>query len=217
MKPTLNNVLIAMIACSTNLAAAEKLPVPSRDITDPIRPGETRTAVFAGGCFWCTEAVFEQLAGVTNVVSGYTGDEAGKASYKKVSAGETKHAEAIQITYDPGKITYGQLLQVFFTIHDPTQKDGQGPDWGRQYRSAIFYATDAEKEVAAAYIKQLSDAKAFSKPIVTTLEPLVKFYPAEDYHQDFVTLNPSHPYVRQWVPGKLNKLRQAHPELLKSK
>jgi peptide-methionine (S)-S-oxide reductase len=202
------------VACARPVHAAD-LPKPAQDLPAG-KPGEMRTAVFAGGCFWCTEAVFEQLVGVTSVVSGYAGGTKQDADYKKVSDGRTDHAESIQITYDPSKITYGQLLRVFFTVIDPTTKDYQGPDHGRQYRSAIFYANDDEKRVADAYIRQLTDAKAFDKPIVTTLEPLAGFFPAEEYHQDFVKLHPDHPYVQQWSVPKVQKLRKEFPDQLKS-
>ena len=195
-------------------AAAKALPAPADD-SPSTRPAGPRTAVLAAGCFWCVEAVFEQLDGVTDVVSGYAGGTKESADYEKVSAGETDHAEVVQVTYDPSKITYGQLLQVYFATHDPTTKDRQGPDWGRQYRSAIFYADDAEKRAGEAYIAQLNDAKAFPAPIVTTLEPLTGFYPAEAYHQDFVTKHPDHPYVRQWVPPKMEKLKKQFAERLK--
>ena len=201
------------VACARPTHAAD-LPKPAQDLPAG-KPGEQRTAVFAGGCFWCTEAVFEELAGVTGVVSGYAGGTKQDADYKKVSDGATNHAEAIQITYDPAKITYGQLLRVLFTVIDPTTKDYQGPDHGRQYRSAIFYANDDEKRVAEAYIRQLADAKVFSSPIVTTLEPLTAFYPAEQYHQDYVKHNPDNPYVQQWSVPKVQKLREKFSDQIK--
>jgi peptide-methionine (S)-S-oxide reductase len=200
-------------SCERPTHAASDLPKPQTDLPTT-QPG-TKTAVFAGGCFWCTEGVFEQLKGVSNVVSGYAGDEKSNANYEAVSNGATKHAEAIQITYDASKITYGQLLQVFFATHDPTTKDRQGPDSGRQYRSAIFYANDDEKRVAEAYIKQLSDAKTFTAPIVTTLEPLTQFYPAEKYHQDFVRMNPNHPYIQQNAVPKIKKVHQKFGDQVK--
>lgn len=195
------------------LTKAASFPEPEADLSPS---SGTSTAVFAGGCFWCTEAVFEPLAGVKKVVSGYAGGSAQSADYKKVSSGATKHAEVIEITYDPAKISYGQLLKIFFsTAHDPTQLNRQGPDHGTQYRSAIFYANDEEKRIAKAYIAQLTTAKIFSKPIVTTLEPLTKFYPAEEYHQDFVKRNPRHPYVVVNALPKVKKLKKNYPEQLK--
>ncbi len=182
-----------------------ELPLPSEDLKES---GGPRTAVFAGGCFWCTEAVFEQLNGVSDVTSGYSGDRKETANYEAVCGGRTNHAEAIRITYDPSKISYGQLLRVFFTTHDPTTKDRQGPDSGRQYRSAIFYQNEDQKRLAEGYIAQLNAAKVFDKPIVTTLEPLTEFYPAEGYHQDFVQANPLHPYVRQQALPKVQKVRE---------
>ncbi len=196
-------------------SASERPPKPELDLPAG-KPGETRSAVFAGGCFWCTEAVFRQLRGVKSVTSGYAGDTKETATYKTVCSGTTKHAESIRFEYDPSEISYGQLLQVFFTAHDPTTKDRQGADRGHQYRSAIFYASDEEKKVAEAYIKQLDAAKKFPAPIVTTLEPLTEFFPAEDYHQDFVTNNPNQGYVRQCSLPKVFKIREVFADWLKT-
>lgn len=176
------------------------------------------TAVLAGGCFWCTEALFKSLEGVIQVTSGYAGGTDDTAEYSKVSSGVTRHAESIQITYDPSKITFGQLLKIFFTVaHDPTQLDRQGPDRGRHYRSAVFYANEEQKLIVEAYIAQLSEAEFFTKPIVTTIEPLEKFYQAEEYHQDFVSRNPANPYVLFNSLPKRRKLEKSYPELLKEK
>ena len=207
-------VLLALVAAacapsgSGTAHAPAALPPPELDITPS--PGEgPRKAVLAGGCFWCTEAVFEAIPGVRSVVSGYAGDTREKATYDQVSWGRTKHAESIEIAYDPQRVTYGRLLRVFFAVaHDPTQLDHQGPDSGRQYRSAIFYASEDERQVAEAYIRQLTEAKAFDRPIVTTLEKLERFYPAEAYHQDFVAQHPTHPYVVRWALPKLEKARK---------
>jgi peptide-methionine (S)-S-oxide reductase len=209
-------VLCFVVACNNHPAhaASPALPQPATDLP-AAKAGETRTAVFAGGCFWCVEAVFEPLAGVTDVVSGYAGGAAEDADYKKVSAGHTKHAEAVQVTYDPSKVSYATLLRVFMTMHNPTQKDGQHPDYGRQYRSAIFFANEDEKHVAEAYIKQLDDAKVFDQPVATSLEKLDKFYPAEQYHQDYVKRHPDDLYVVRWALPKLEKLKKSFPELLK--
>lgn len=208
-------LLFTLAAGCANMSEAHgALPEPSADLPAG-KPGETRTAVFAAGCFWCVEAVFEQIAGVSEVVSGFAGGTPQSATYEAVSSGGTAHAEAVRVTYDPSKVTYGRLLKVLFSSHDPTTKDRQGPDWGRQYRSAIFVAGDEERRVARAYTKQLESAKIFSAPIVTTLEPLDVFYPAEAYHQDFVARHPEHPYVRQWALPKLSKLKEKVPELLK--
>ena len=196
-------------------AAVVSLPDPTIDINPPAAKG-TQTAVFAGGCFWCTEAVFEQINGVQKVVSGYAGGDAATAHYDIVSSGKTNHAESIQITFNPAKISYGQLLKVFFAVaHDPTQLNRQGPDYGRQYRSSIFYKDAEQQKVAEAYVKQLQEAQIFHKPIVTEVTPLKQFYPAEEYHQDFVKLHPSHPYVVANALPKLEKLKKQFPELLK--
>ncbi len=193
------------------------IPAPSVDL-DPSAAKGTQTAVFAGGCFWCTEAVFEQLAGVKTVVSGYAGGEARDAHYEMVGSGKTGHAESIEIAFDPAKISFGKLLMVFFAVaHDPTQLNRQGPDYGPQYRSEIFCRDAEQKRIAEAYIKQLNEGKAFSKPIATKVSMLKAFYPAEDYHQDFVKRNPDHPYVVANSLPKLSKLKKLYPELLKKK
>ncbi|MBI3119669.1 MAG: peptide-methionine (S)-S-oxide reductase MsrA [Candidatus Hydrogenedentes bacterium] len=202
-----------LTACHVQAAPADDttagahLPAPAKDIALAAAPGEA-IAVFAGGCFWCTEAVFEEMDGVKEVVSGYTGGDPQRADYKAVSTGATGHAESIRITYDPSKVTYGRLLRIFFGTHDPTTKDRQGPDAGTQYRSAIFTTSDEQKAVSEAYIQQLADAKAFSRPITTTMQPLDKFFPAEEYHQDFVKNNPDYPYVQRWAKPKLKKLEK---------
>ena len=192
-------------------------PDPVRDETPAAsEPGGDR-AVLAGGCFWCVEAVYRQLAGVRKVVSGYAGGTAETATYEAVCGGTTDHAEAVLIEYDPAQITYGHLLKVFFSVaHDPTQLDRQGADRGRQYRSAIFYANDVQKEIADAYIRQLESAGVFSAPIVTTLEPLDGFYEAESYHQDYAARNPAQPYVLFVAAPKLEKLREVAPGRLKA-
>jgi peptide-methionine (S)-S-oxide reductase len=194
----------------------ERFPAPAVDL--PVSQSETgtREAVLAGGCFWCTERVFEKLAGVEAVISGYAGDTEKNAEYARVSWGLTDHAEVIKVVYDPQVISYGQLLHVFFSVaHDPTQKNRQGPDTGRQYRSAIFYASDEERDVAQAYIDQLNAAKVFRTAIVTTLEPLDGFYAAEDYHQDYVANNPNDPYVQQESLPKVQKVEKEFAELIK--
>ena len=208
-------LLPAVLFLSAMYGAA--IPAPAVDIDQSTSKGP-QTAVFAGGCFWCTEAVFEQLAGVSAVVSGYAGGDARSAHYDMVSAGQTDHAESIEIAFDPAKISYGKLLMVFFSVaHDPTQVNRQGPDSGRQYRSAIFCRDADQKRVAEAYIKQLNEEKAFSKAIATQVTMLKAFYPAEEYHQDFVKRNPGHPYVVANALPKLSKLKKQFPELLKRK
>lgn len=187
-------------------------PQPTIDLD---QSGMTKTdVVFAGGCFWCTEAVFEQLKGVSDVVSGYAGGQANTANYNSVGSGNTGHAEVIRITYDPSKLSYGQLLRVFFATHDPTQLNRQGNDVGTQYRSAIFFQNEDEKRVAESYIKQLdANLDLYGKPIVTTLEPLEKFYEAELYHQDYAKNNPDQPYVKFHALPKANKVDKLFPEL----
>ena len=175
------------------------------------------TAVFAGGCFWCTEAAVEQLEGVTDVESGYAGGAQETANYQRVCNGDTGHAEVIRITFDPAKISYDQLLEVFFDAHDPTQLNRQGNDVGTQYRSAIFYANEAEQSAAAAKIAALTAARTFARAIVTKLEPLVEFFPAEDYHQDFARLNPNQPYVASHSIPLACKVREKHQSLIKRK
>lgn len=190
-------------------------PDPLQDLP-PAPDGAAQSVVLAGGCFWCTEAVFLPLEGVLGVTSGYAGGTAATANYQAVCSGTTNHAEAIKVSYGPARISYGQILKVFFSVaHDPTQLNRQGADRGRQYRSAIFVAGDAERAVAEAYIAQLSAAKVFDDPIVTTIEPLEAFYEAEAYHQNFVARNPAQPYVAAVAAPKVEKLRQAYPEKLK--
>ena len=198
----------------------DTIPAPEQDLPLAIAesgPAPMRTAIFAGGCFWCTEAVFQELEGVQDVVSGYAGGDEATADYRTVSTGRTNHAEAIRITYDASKITYGRLLQVFFATHDPTQLNRQGPDVGRQYRSAVFYADEAERQVAEAYIRQLDASGAFDRKIATTLEPLEAFYPAESYHQDYADRNPDQPYIRFNALPKLDKVRKLFGGAVKEK
>lgn len=214
---------LAAYGCARDPLAAETVPAPLIDLPSPPRSlppaadGALATAVVAMGCFWCAEGVFEQIEGVTDVVSGYAGGTRDTASYEQVGGGSTAHAEAVKITYDPRRVSYGKLLQVFFTTHDPTTRDRQGPDWGRQYRSALFIQGSEQRAVAAAYMKQLAGARTFSAPIVTTLEALTEFYPAEAYHQDYVRRHPDHPYVRAWFPAKEKKLRDHLAPLLKAR
>lgn len=171
-------------------------------------------AVFAGGCFWGVQGVFQHTEGVTNAVSGYAGGEAQTAHYRDVGTGRTGHAEAVQVTYDPSKISYGRLMQIFFSVaHDPTQLDRQGPDVGTQYRSAIFPMDAAQAQAATAYIAQLNQAKVYDAAIVTRIEPDHAFYPAEDYHQDFMFLNPTYPYIVVNDLPKVEALKRIFPEL----
>jgi peptide-methionine (S)-S-oxide reductase len=191
---------------STPSAARDPIPLPS---------GGERV-VLAGGCFWGMEAVFESLAGVSRVVSGYAGGSRETARYETVSSGRTGHAESVEITYDPSKISFTQLLEIFFSVaHDPTQRDRQGPDIGTQYRSAIFYTRTAQKQLAETYIRRLDERKAFPAPIVTEVVPLRAFYPAEAYHQHFVARNPYDPYVLFNDKPKLSRLRERFPQLVR--
>lgn len=203
--------LAAVLGVAAACGAAVPVPAPVVDL--PKASGE-QTAVLAGGCFWCTEAVFEHVKGVKKVISGYAGGTKDTAHYEMVGSGKTGHAESIQVTFDPAQISYGTILKVFFAVaHDPTTLNRQGPDWGTQYRSAIFYANEDQKRVAEAYIKQLDEAGAFKKPIVTQVAQLKAFYAAEDYHQDFVAHHPDHPYVVVNSIPKLHKLEKTFPEL----
>lgn len=174
------------------------------------------TAIFAGGCFWCTEAQFQHLEGVDTVISGYIGGRVANPSYEQVTTGRTGHAEAIEIIYRPEVITYDQLLEAFFTAHDPTQLNRQGNDVGTQYRSAIFYRNETEREKAAYYIKRLTEEKVYTQPIVTTLEPYTTFYIAEDYHQNYFRLNPEQAYCQYVIVPKLEKFKKVFKERLKN-
>lgn len=198
---------------------AVAIPAPAMDEQAGTQAhGGAETAVFAGGCFWGVQGVFQHVKGVDSAVSGYTGGSADTASYETVGSGRTGHAESVKITYEPSKITYGQLLQVYFSVaHNPTQLNYQGPDYGTQYRSTIFAQNDAQKKIAQSYIAQLDKAKAFDKPIVTTLETGKKFYPAEAYHQDFLTLNPTYPYIVYNDLPKIENLKRLFPALYKEK
>jgi len=201
-------------------AGKDVLPAPEMSLESEkdAKPGDKRDAVFASGCFWCTEAVFEQLEGVDDVVSGYAGGSKETANYSAVCTGRTGHAEAVRVTYEPAKISYGQLLRVFFATHNPTTKDQQGPDYGPQYRSAIFYSNDDEKKVAESYLKQLAAAKSFDRPVVTTLEPLKPggFYEAELYHQNYAACNATNPYIRANAIPKVKKVREKFKDQVKS-
>lgn len=217
-KPTVpvNRILIAAglatLVAGVALGAAN-LPGPTLDEN---RDKKTETTVFAGGCFWGVEAVFDAIKGVNSAVSGYAGGSKLTAHYEIVSTGQTGHAESVQITFDPSQVSFGQLLKVYFSVaHDPTELNRQGPDEGTQYRSQIFYTTDEQKRIAEAYIQQLNAAKVFHKPIVTKVAQLQAFYPAEDYHQHFVAKNPHQAYVAYNDIPKLAHLREQFPELLK--
>ena len=204
--------LAIALGCSASSAAAP-LPDPAVDI--PLaRAAGARTAVLAGGCFWGVEGVFEHVRGVTDVVSGYSGGAADTATYGQVSTGRTGHAESVRITYDPARVSYGQLLKVFFAVaHDPTELNRQGPDTGTQYRSAIFYADAEQKRVADAYIAQLQKARVFTRPIVTQVVPLERFYAAEAYHQGYLDKHPNQPYIVINDLPKIVDLQREYPSL----
>jgi len=201
-------MLMAQAAIAQTIASSDSSPKQS---------DSAQIAVLAGGCFWGVDGVFKHVKGVTSVVSGYSGGSASTAQYEIVSSGTTGHAESVEITYDPSKISYSQLLKIFFFVaHDPTELDHQGPDTGTQYRSVIFYANQAQKEIADKYIAQLNKDKAFSGPIVTEVVPLDHFYPAEEYHQNFLERNPDNPYIVENDLPKLEELRKQYPDLYKS-
>ncbi|HCD82389.1 MAG TPA: peptide-methionine (S)-S-oxide reductase [Agrobacterium sp.] len=200
----------AIILAGLNVASAQEgiaLPAPAADVS----PGTaaTETAVFAGGCFWGVQGVFQHVSGVKNAVSGYAGGAKQTANYESVGSGKTGHAEAVMVTYDPKQVTYGHLLQIYFSVaHDPTELNRQGPDIGTQYRSAIFPENEDQGRVAKAYIAQLNKARLYDAAIVTTIEPGHAFYPAEAYHQDFLTNNPTYPYIVYNDLPKLENLRK---------
>jgi peptide-methionine (S)-S-oxide reductase len=209
-----------MLLAACNLAGARSNPValpdPKLDIPLAEKPGKS-VAVFAGGCFWGVEAVFEHVRGVTDATSGYAGGSRLTARYPIVGSGRTGHAESVRVTYDPSKVSYGQLLKVFFSVaHDPTQVDRQSPDVGPQYRSELFTTGKAQRDVATAYIAQLDAAKVFDKRIATKVEPLDGFYPAEAYHQDYLRLHPDEPYIVYNDAPKLVHLQRMFPALYRS-
>lgn len=204
--------LLALSACISS-SLAGPLPDPATDVPLAKEHGTAR-AVFAGGCFWGVEAVFEHVKGVTEAVSGYSGGTLPSPTYEQVSSGRTGHAESVEVTYDPSQVSYGQLLKVFFAVaHDPTQLDRQGPDTGTQYRSAIFYANADQQRVAQAYIAQLKKAQSFRRPIVTEVTPLRAFYPAESYHQNYLAQHPDQPYIVINDLPKLAALKTELPQL----
>jgi peptide-methionine (S)-S-oxide reductase len=205
--------VVLATAIQTDVAfAASPLPAPVVDTPAASVQGP-QTAVFAGGCFWGVEAVFRHVKGVSKAVSGYAGGSAKTADYERVSTGSTGHAEAVEVTYDPAQVSYGALLRIFFSVaHDPTQLNRQGPDYGTQYRSAIFFTNDEQKRVAQGYIEQLGQAKAYPSAIVTQVVPLPAFYPAEAYHQNYLALHPTQPYIVMHDLPKLAQLKQQFPD-----
>jgi peptide-methionine (S)-S-oxide reductase len=204
-------VVLVLIAAGV-YAAEEAVVIPSPALDNPKTSGSPQTAVIAGGCFWGVHGVYQHVRGTRQVLSGYSGGTKATADYETVSRGASAHAEAVEIRFDPSELSYGEILQVFFSVvHDPTQLDRQGPDIGAQYRSAIFYADESQKRIAEAYMAQLDRAKVFRRPIVTRLERLTAFYPAEDYHQDFLIKNPSYPYIVFHDLPKIANLKSVFP------
>jgi peptide-methionine (S)-S-oxide reductase len=197
------------------LYGAEPAVVIAPPVLDnPKAPGAPQTAVIAGGCFWGVQGVFEHVRGVQRAIAGYAGGDRSTAEYETVSTGTTGHAESVKITFDPAVVSYGQILQIAFSVaHDPTQLNRQGPDVGTQYRSAVFYADDTQKQIAEAYIAQLDKSRAFSRPIVTRVDPLKGFFPAEDYHQDYLIHNPYAPYIAINDMPKIENLKRTFAEL----
>jgi peptide-methionine (S)-S-oxide reductase len=223
--PIFKSALAALIVAA---AAAAFWQSPARSAEDAVvipppamdenAASGSEKAIFAGGCFWGVQGVFQHVKGVTKAVSGYTGGAKDDAVYETVGSGRTGHAESVEITYDPSKVTYGQLLQVYFSVaHNPTQLNYQGPDSGTQYRSTIFAENSEQQKIAQSYIAQLDKAKVFPKPIVTTLETGKTFYPAEEYHQDFLTLNPTYPYIVYNDLPKVANLKSLFPALYSEK
>jgi len=206
-------VTLAALGALWNANAGESATVlPAPAIDNPKAAGPLQTAVLAGGCFWGVQGVFQYTKGVTQVLSGYSGGEKSTAEYEKVSTGETGHAESVQIRFDPREITYGEILRIYFSVaHDPTELNRQGPDTGTQYRSAIFYADAQQQRIARAYIAQLQQAHVFAKPIVTRVDPLKGFYPAEAYHQDFLVNHPYYPYIVINDLPKIANLKRLFP------
>jgi peptide-methionine (S)-S-oxide reductase len=216
VKRSILPALLAVVGVAWQLAscAAEapvNVPVPAMD--NPKQPGALQTAVLSGGCFWGVQGVYEHVKGVQKVVSGYAGGDRSTAQYETVGTGTTGHAESVRITFDPAKVSYGELLRIFFSVaHDPTQLNRQGPDTGTQYRSAIVYSDDTQKNIANAYIAQLSQAGTFHRPIVTKVDRLKGFYRAEGYHQDYLALNPSNPYIAYNDLPKIENLKRLFPD-----
>ena len=206
------------IAASQPASAQEGIAIPAPALDVPVRVGATETAVVAGGCFWGMQGVFQHVEGVTNAVSGYAGGEKQTAHYEMIGSGKTGHAEAVEISYDPSRISYGKILQIFFSVaHDPTQLNRQGPDVGTQYRTAVFPRSQEQAAVAKAYIAQLDQARTYTAAIVTRLEPDRPFYRAEDYHQDFLTLNPTYPYIVYNDLPKIENLKRLFSDLYRER
>jgi peptide-methionine (S)-S-oxide reductase len=212
---TLRQAVVGCLMAAAVTFAAPKPPIPplTADVALAKHPGK-ETAVFAGGCFWGVQSVFQRVKGVLATTAGYSGGSAKTATYKQVVTETTGHAESVEVAYDPSQITYGQLLRIYFSVaHDPTQLNRQGPDVGTSYRSAIFYTSDEQERLAKAYIAQLDGQKVFPGKIVTEVTPLKAFYRAEDYHQDYAYYNPDNPYIQVCDRPKIEALREQFPEL----
>jgi peptide-methionine (S)-S-oxide reductase len=205
MKAYTSILVVAALGCLLTASAEE-------DMSENKNAVEMEKATFGSGCFWCTEAVFETVKGVKDVVSGYTGGQVENPSYKQVCSGQTGHAEAVEITFDPSQVSYRQLLALFWKSHDPTTEDRQGADVGSQYRSAIFYHSDEQKKEAEQLKRDLNERKTFGRPVVTEISPAATFYVAEDYHQDYFRNNPNAPYCAFNIAPKLKKLKKAEVE-----
>jgi len=215
LRSTIFSILIGVAGCIGCSAAKAPVPAPAKDAALAKTSGK-ETAVFAGGCFWGTQAVFERVKGVVATTAGYAGGSAATATYDQVTQENTGHAESVRVIYDPSMITYGRLLQIFFSVvHDPTELNRQGPDVGTSYRSAIFYTSEEQRAISVAYIAQLDAAKVFPKAIVTQVTPLQGFYDAEKYHQDYALNHPENPYILVCDLPKISALRQQFPELFK--
>jgi peptide-methionine (S)-S-oxide reductase len=206
--------IVSVVAASSSGVAAATSPLPAAKLdASPASHTGSQKAIFAGGCFWGIQSVFGRVRGVTKTTAGYAGGSAATATYDQVTTETTGHAESVEVIYDASKITYGQLLRIFFSVaHDPTQLNKQGPDVGTSYRSAIFYVSEEQRKIASAYIEQLNQARVFPKPIVTQLTPLKGFYRAEDYHQDYALNHPDNPYIQVCDRPKIEALRQQFPE-----
>lgn len=209
------SLLLSILMVALAAGAAPKMPIPPAKVDVPVASASGKqTAVFAGGCFWGTQGVFERVKGVVKTTAGYSGGSASTATYDQVTTETTGHAESVEVVYDPSKITYGQLLRIFFSVaHDPTELNRQGPDVGTSYRSAIFYTSEEQKRVANAYIAQLDAEKVFPSKIVTEVTPLKGFYAGEDYHQDYALKNPNNPYIQICDLPKIKALKEQFPDL----
>ena len=210
--------MLVALAPALSSCAESATVVPAPTLDEPAAAaGASETAVLAGGCFWGVQGVFQHLKGVKQVLSGYAGGSKDTAEYETVSTGRTGHAESVQITFDPREVSYGRILQIYFSVaHDPTQLNRQGPDSGSQYRSAIFSMNETQQRVAQQYVAQLEHSGVFRRPIVTKIDPFTGFYPAEAYHQDFATLHPDHPYISFNDLPKIENLKRLYPDLYRA-